>query len=369
MPNVHVIRSPDRTLTSSPFWQRPPERYAGVLPERADVLVIGGGITGVSLLHHLRVRGIDGALVERAHIAAGASGRNAGFLLAGVAENYAGAVRTYGRSRARDIWHMTIENHDTMTEAVAGQPVGHRRLGSATLASGEEEAAELAESAQLLAEDGFEARWDGRRLVNPRDGEVDPAAMVGALARLAPSGAIREGVNVTAIQTSSSEVIVYAGESKCRAGSVVLATNAYTPQLLPEVAIQPRRAQMLASAPDAARLSDLPTYSHFGYRYWRQLPTGEVLVGGWRDTAPAVEVGYDETPTVAIQEHLEAQLRRVGAETNVTHRWAGTMGFTESGLPLVGPLGGMPNVYLCAGFNGHGMGFAFVSAKKLVESL
>lgn len=369
MPDVHVIRSPDRTLTSTPFWPRPPERYAGDLPERADVLVIGGGITGVSLLHHLRGGGIDGVLVERAHIAAGASGRNAGFLLAGVADNYAGAVRTYGRSRARDIWHMTLENHDTMTEAVAGQPVGHRRLGSAIVASNEEEADRLAESAQLLAEDGFEAGWDGRRLVNPRDGEVDPAAVVGALARLAPLGAIREGVNVTAIQAGSTDVIVHAGASECRAGRVILATNAYTPQLLPQVAIQPRRGQMLASAPDAARLCDLPTYSHFGYRYWRQLPSGEVLVGGWRDTAPDLEVGYDETPTLAVQEHLGAQLRRLGAETKVTHRWAGAMGFTDSGLPLVGPVAGMPNVYLCAGFNGHGMGFAFVSAKQLVGSL
>ena len=236
-------------------------------------------------MHHLRARGTQSALVERAHIAAGASGRNAGFLLAGVADSYADAVRTYGRSRAREIWQMTLENHDLMIEAIAGQPVGYRRLGSATLASGEKEAALLEESAQLLREDGFVATWDGRRLVNPRDGEVDPAAVVGALARQAPVGAIREGVNVTAIEANGADVTVRAGTSECRAGCVILATNAYTPLLLSQVAIQPRRAQMLASAPDAARLSDLPTYSHFGYRYWRQLTTGQVLVGGWRDTA------------------------------------------------------------------------------------
>ena len=105
------------------------------------MLVIGGGITGTSLLHHLAARGMDAVLVERAHIASGASGRNAGFLLAGVADSYADAVRTYGRSRASDIWHMTLENHATMTEAVKGEDVGHRRLGSAILASGEGEAA------------------------------------------------------------------------------------------------------------------------------------------------------------------------------------------------------------------------------------
>ena len=339
------------------------------MPARTDVLVIGGGITGMSLMHHLRARGTQSALVERAHIAAGASGRNAGFLLAGVADSYVDAVRTYDRSRAREIWQMTLENHDLMMEAIAGQPVGYRRLGSATLASGEKEAALLEESAQLLREDGFVATWDGRRLVNPRDGEVDPAAVVGALARQAPVGAIREGVNVTAIESTGADVTVRSGASECRADCVILATNAYTPLLVSQVAIQPRRAQMLASAPDAARLSDLPTYSHFGYRYWRQLTTGQVLIGGWRDTAYDVEVGYDERPTAGIQAHLDAQLKSMGAEAPVTHRWAGTMGFTESGLPLVGPVEGMKNVYTCAGFNGHGMGFAFISAKQLVDSI
>jgi gamma-glutamylputrescine oxidase len=365
MPKLNVIRSPDLT----PYWPRPEDRYPGRLPERADVLVIGGGITGVSALHHLQTRGVEGVLVERAHIAFGASGRNAGFLLAGVADNYAEAVRIFGRSQARETWRLTLENHATMIEAVQGQSFGYRRLGSATLASGDKEAALLAESVQLLNEDGFEATWDGRRLVNPRDGEVNPAALVGALARQAQPGAIREGVNVTAIETTASEVLVQADGAECRAGSVILATNAYTPQLLEQVAIQPRRAQMLASGPDGAKLVDVPTYSHFGYRYWRQLPSGEVLIGGWRDTANDVEVGYDERPTPAIQSHLDAQLKRMGAEAEVTHRWAGTMGFTESGLPLVGPVEGMPNVCLCAGFNGHGMGFAFISAKRLVDSL
>ncbi len=333
------------------------------------MVVIGGGITGVSLLHHLRRRGMQAVLLERSYLAAGASGRNAGFLLAGVADSYADAVRTLGRTRAREIWQTTLENHAGMIEAVAGRPVGYRRLGSAILASGAKEAAKLAESAELLGEDGFEVTWDGRRLVNPQDGEVDPAALVGALARQAPPGAIREGVEVTAIESASSDALVHADGAECRAGCVILATNAYTPQLLPQVAIQPRRAQMLASAPELAPICDLPTYSHFGYRYWRQLPGGEVLVGGWRDTALAVEVGYVEQPTDAIQARLEAQLRRMGAETAVTHRWAGIMGFTESRLPMVGPADGMPNVYICAGFNGHGMGFAFISAKRLIDSL
>jgi gamma-glutamylputrescine oxidase len=332
-------------------------------------LVIGGGITGVSLLHHLGARGLGAVLVERNHLAAGASGRNAGFVLAGVAASYAEAVRTYGRDKARDVWHLTSENHDAMLEAIGGQQVGHVRGGSAVLASGPDESMQLEESEQLLREDGFDARWDGTRLTLARDGGINPSALVGALARRAQPHAIREGVNVTALEAGRDGVTVHAGEHECHAGAVILATNAYTPQLVAQLAIKPTRAQILATAPIAQSVSDMPTYSHYGYRYWRQLATGQVLVGGWRDTALDVEVGYSEETTPEIQTHLDAQLDRLGADATVTHRWAGTMGFTESGLPLVGPVDGTPNVYVCAGFNGHGLGFAFLSAKQLVESL
>ena len=333
------------------------------------MVVIGGGIAGTSLLWHLSARRIDAVLVERHHIAWGASGRNAGFLLAGVASSYAEAVQTYGRSHAREIWEVTNENHDRMIEAARGQDVGHRRLGTAILPVDDAERALLIESEHLLTEDGFEARWDGTRLVNPRDGEVDPAAMVAALARQARPGAIREGVNVTSLVSRRSDVLVVAGEDACEAGVVILATNAYTPQLVPSVKIQPTRAQMIATAPVSTRVTDLPVYSNYGYRYWRQLPSGEVLVGGWRDTALETEKTYEDEPTGEIQEHLDRAARDLGVKAEVTHRWAGTMGFTESGLPMEGPLGGMPNVYICAGFTGHGMGFAFMTAKRVAESI
>jgi gamma-glutamylputrescine oxidase len=353
----------------NPFWGRATESYPGALPDKADVLVVGGGITGVSLLHHLGRRRIQAVLVERHRIAAGASGRNAGFLLAGVASSYAEAVRVHGRERAREIWALTGDNHDLMIEATRGQEIGYTRRGSEILASGEEERRQLEESAHLLSEDGFQARWDGLRLANPRDGELDPVALVATLARQARAGAIREGVEVTALEPRRNDVVVRAGDAACEAGLVILATNAYTPLLVPAVDIRPKRAQMLATAPVAATVAELPTYSHSGYRYWRQLKTHELLIGGWRDTAPEAEVGYAEETTPSIQQHLERAAEGLGARAEPTHRWAGIMGFTESGLPLTGPVEGIPNIELCAGFNGHGLGFAFVSARHVAQGI
>jgi glycine/D-amino acid oxidase-like deaminating enzyme len=339
------------------------------LPDKADVLVIGGGIAGVSLLFHLTRRRIDAVLVERSHLAAGASGRNAGFLLAGVASSYAEAVRLYGRDKARAVWELTNENHDRMIEAVKGQDVGYRRLGSNILPSDEDERNLLIESSELLQQDGFQARWDGARLINPRDGEVDPTAVVGAVARQMEPGSIREGVDIVGLEPRRDSVMVTTTEDSCEAGIVILATNAYAPQLVPSVKIQATRAQMLASAPESRTIVDRPTYSHFGYRYWRQLSSGEVLVGGWRDKWKDIEVTDVAEPTPEIQGQLDAGLVALGVTREVTHRWAGIMGFTESGLPFTGPVDGMRNTFICAGFTGHGMGFAFMSAMHVAEQI
>src|SRR5260370_20587442 len=309
---------------TAPFWAPPPEKYPGRLPEKADVLVIGGGIAGNSLLWHLARRRIDAVLVERHHLAWGASGRNAGFLLAGVASSYAEAVRSYGREKAREVWEITSENHDRMIEAAGGEGVGHRRMGSAVLPASDEERALLIESEELLVSDGFSARWDGERLINPRDGEIDPSAMVAALARQARPGAIREGVNVTALESLRRGVTAIAGDDVCEAGIVILATNAYAPHLIPSIKIQPTRAQMIATAPESSTIADLPVYSNFGYRYWRQLRTGEVLVGGWRDTSLETENTYDDQPTAEIQEHLDPAVGQLRVTSQITHRAGGT---------------------------------------------
>lgn len=342
-------------MSGEPFWRRPDPRPASPLPERVEVLVVGGGITGVSLLRRLGERGVRAALVERTHLAFGASGRNAGFLLEGTSANYAEAVRLHGRPLTGEIWAFTAENHRRLEESLAGR-AGHRRKGSRTLAASGEEERQLAAAAELMNADGWPVRFDDRAILNPRDGELDPAAAVAALASDCPPGSIFEE---TAVETLDHLPIA--------ADEVVLATNAFTGQLLEGVPIAPMRAQMLATAPFATRVAERPTYSDRGYQYWRQLPGGEVLVGGYRDRALEEEIGYELVTTPLVQGHLERHLEKLGVSAAITHRWAGTMGFTPDSLPLVGRL--RPGLLLCAGYTGHGMAFAHLCARVLADHL
>ena len=342
-------------MTDRPFWARPPRLERRPLPARVEVLVVGGGITGVSLLRRLAELGVNAALVEREALAFGASGRNAGFLLEGTAANYREAIAAHGREVARQVWDYTGENHRRLAEALAGR-AGYRRQGSRTLAASPGEQRHLEESAQLMGEDGWPVEFDGEAILNPRDGELNPAAAVGALAADCPPGSIFEGVEVTGLE-----------QLPIAAGEVVLATNAFTGRLLAGIPIAPVRAQMLATAPFATRVAERPTYSDHGYRYWRQLETGEVLVGGYRDRAAEEEVGYGLETTGRVQQHLDRHLAGLGVRAAVTHRWAGTMGFTPDALPLVGRL--RPGLSVCAGYTGHGMAFAHLCARQLAEHL
>ena len=77
------------------------ERSGTARRERCAALVLGGGVVGLSVLHALQKRAIDAMLLDRGGVGTGASSRNAGYLMRGAADNYAAAVRDWGRDVAR----------------------------------------------------------------------------------------------------------------------------------------------------------------------------------------------------------------------------------------------------------------------------
>jgi len=368
--------------------------FAG--PVTADVCVVGGGISGVALTWFLRERGVSVALVERDGIASAASGRNAGFLLAGLASPYVELIEQWGRERARAALALSAENREWTARLIQEEKIAcdHARHGAWVLAGSEEEARALRESAALQAEDGLPGTWhEAARLPAPYagreafhgglfvagDGELDPARFVWGLAERARArrAKVFEGAGVRGWSDEPGGVrIECAGGRRVSAGAIVLATNAWFPELLPETAswTAPKRAQMLATAPLPRRVFDHPTYARDGYDYWRQTLDGRVLVGGFRDQDLEREVGYDARPTVTIQNHLDGFLREMGLSSAehpapVTHRWAGIMDFTLDGLPLVGRVPGREHVFLLGGYTGHGMGWAVACARGLSEML
>ena len=364
----------------------------------SQVAVIGAGITGTATALWLARAGKQVRVLEARSIAAGASGRNGGFIASGTTASYSNVIQRYGRERAKHLWAFTIRNHELLKSLIdeleqSGWSCSYRRNGSLKLALNEPELEQVMQSSSLLNEDGWEVQILYRddlpiRLRNayiggaycPANGEFHPARFVTGLAWLAQqAGATFHGeCQVIGISANEDGVLLQTPGGNLHARALVLATNAWLPGLGTLVGanwlnscIFPTRGQVIATEPVSEQLFPSPCSADEGYQYWRQLPDGRLVVGGWRNRSFDTESQtYDETPNEAVQQHLDTFVHATLnlPHVKITNRWAGIMGFTSDSLPLIGRLPGVPNCFIAGGYTGHGNAFA-IHAAKLVSEL
>lgn len=367
------------------YWQD-----AGLdLPEsEVDIAIIGAGIAGTSTAFWLRDSGMSLAVVDRGDVGAGATGRNAGFVTCGSVEHHHRMVVKHGREAALALWRIGQDNIDLIESALVadGLECDFARRGAYSLAGTEHEMEELARSAELLNADGVPVEMIGAEEAStrlgctgfpggafyPQDGEVHPVKLARGI--LERSGAtLYPHHEVFRIESlSDGSVRVHTAQRRLRASAVVLATNGYSHLLDPWFTerIYPTRGQILVTAPAPRHFMSAPCYCNFVLDYFRQLPDRRVLIGGFRQLDKEREVGVADEPNPVIHEALEAFLARHFpdlAAAPVEYRWAGTMGFSVDGLPLIGALPGRPQIYFVGGFTAHGIGMGFKAGQMMAR--
>ncbi len=362
-------------------------------PRDFDVLVLGGGHAGVSCAWFLLEGGLEPerlGLLEAREVAGRASGRNAGFLLADLAEPYHRLREAMG-DKAPRLRHLSLRNQRLQAELGArlGVDWEFQADGVLVAAASEQEDADCRASAEALRADGFaveylDAAETSRRLGTANDwgslwddagGGSQPAAYVrGVAAACAERGAqLFEHSPAIAIRSGESGgVVVETAAGDVTAERVVLALNAYAPLLDPSLAgmVAPFRGQMLSFPPVTPRVLEPVVYRNHGFEYFRQDRAGRFTFGGFRQTAVQAETGYEELPNPDVQARLEGFARSLypqleGVEPDA--RWAGTMGFSSDGLPFVGPHPSRAGVLLCLGFTGHGFGLAAEAGRMAAD--
>jgi glycine/D-amino acid oxidase-like deaminating enzyme len=355
-----------------------------------DVIVVGGGVTGTSIAWRLAESGKRVLLLERRGICSGASGRNGGMTGAGSS--------LHASSRAgRAVYALTTANLKlikTLSDEL-DRDFELRLSGTMDVITTSEQMTHLQHAVAAEREAGIDVELldaEAARAIMPalspdilgiaytRDrGHLWPFALVTAMADAAASeGAeIRTGTTVERLAWLGDRVtgVVADGET-ILAEDVVLATNAWTPQLLPgmpEGAIVPARGQILVTQPLPPILA-CPFGTNFDKEYGRQTPGGQILCGGFRRLDVNEGLGtYREEVTPAVLAGIAGCLTTLfpalREKARVVRAWAGIMGFTADGLPLIGHYDPAPGLTVAAGFNGGGFSWGAIVGQVIARLL
>jgi gamma-glutamylputrescine oxidase len=384
-----------------------------------DVVVVGGGLAGLSVAYHALVRcpGLRVAVIEAGRIGGGASGRNTGMVGPGVGQSLASLVRRVGPANARRLYEATLEAVRATVELVrregiacdlegTGQIVVARsRADRRRLRHQAEQMARLELPHAPLDDQGLQSRVQlGRAEGSDVDGPaglclptaalVHPRKLAMGLANCvrARGGVLCEGQRVRPIRNGAPGPLLRRDVEPTRrngpttriaARRVVVATGGFTPSLgLFTGRVLPLHLQALATAP-------LPevTLRHLGWRgregiieasrifsYFRLTSDNRLVFGGG---APRyLWNGRNEARSAARSlRHLETALRQRFAavpgmaRVPITHAWTGVIDYVLDGLPVIGARKDEPRLLHVLGLCGHGLALSIAAGAWVADRL
>ncbi len=359
--------------------------------DRADVVIAGAGIMGLSIAYHLARRGVSNVtVIDQGYLCGGASGRNGG------------GIRAQWSSEANV--RLMLESIRMCRDFAAEMKINVwlRQGGYLFLARTLEIRERLEKSVALQNECGLSTRMlsaeQARRIVpeldvsgvqaasyNPEDGVVFPWPFVWGYAQAArklgvevatwhevvgfdTSGARIEGVRV---RRSGPPSVSPSDETfRIATHCVVNAAGAWSPRIAAMLGVElpnvPHRHEICSSEPLKPWLKPLVADLSDGL-YFSQSTRGEI-VGGISNAY--VPPGLDQGSSHAFLGLYARALVRacpVLSDVKVLRQWAGCYDSTPDANPIVGPVDGVERFYQASGFTGHGFMMAPVVGKLLAE--
>jgi len=369
--------------TANPFAAQPP--LAG--EAACDILVIGGGFTGLSAALAAAERGARVVLLEAQTIGFGASGRNGGQLIPGLRWTARELVARFGLERARAVHSLAMGAVDRVKSRIA-----HHHI-ACDLAAGHFEAAHKpAHFAAMRDEVDLLERKFGRtglELVAPADvgrfvatdayhggvhdrygGHFHPLNYVLGLAGAAigAGAALHEGSRVTALAPDGAKVRATTAAGTVAADQAILAADAWTGELVPALGryTVPLMNYVVATAPlgaEAGRILPANTAvadSRSVLNYFRLSADGRLIFGGgerYRAASPSDISAFVRSHIVRLFPQLAA--------TPIDFGWGGTVSVTMNRLPQIGRRG---NILFAHGFSGHGALLTTLVGELLAEA-
>jgi glycine/D-amino acid oxidase-like deaminating enzyme len=370
--------------------------------EKADVTVIGGGYTGLSVGYHLKQvnPGIDVRVIESDVCGYGASGRNGGFsmTLFGLTK---GITRfRFNDEKARDAHRYMEEAVDYLHEVITRNQIDcdYERSGYLLVGTSPAQVKRVAHDFKIIEKWGSTGieRWDRARLAQefhtefykigwfePRCGIIQPAKLARGMKDLAESAGVKiyENSPVTAFYKNGAAGYTVKTEAGALTSEyLVFATNAYSilfPQLKPLqrpvfthiVMTEPLTDRQMESIGWQCRagVEDARDLIH----YYRLTKDNRIAMGGG-DVSLAFGNDLNLDLNDRIFAHLEKHVTEVFPQLKgirFTHRWGGPVSVTVDMAPVIGFLGKDRKAIFSLGCIGHGVSLTTYNGLTIAEMI
>ncbi len=371
-----------------------PRSEARQLPERADVVIIGAGFTGLSAARTLAKRGAEVVVLECETIGWGASSRNGGMVLTGLKLGVNQLISKYGRDLTRRMYAASIATIDCVEQIVGEENIdcNFSRCGHLELACKQKHFDDYARQAGVIAREfNHQLRVVQKNELNSEIGSsiyfggmvdevsagLNPARYVAGLGR----AALKRGAQIfehTPVQSvyrhpnqgnsgwniTTSRGIVFARD-------VFVATSGYTGRATPmlQKKLIPIGSYIITTEilPEALAHELSPRnrmiYDSKNYLYYYRLtPDRRMLFGGRAAFFPETAQTIRSSAEILRRGMIDVypQLR----DSRIEYVWGGTLDFAFDIMPHAGEING---IYYALGYAGHGVAMATYQGQKMAE--
>ena len=379
-------------ILTTPYWQEGgvaalPEQP---LPSRADVVIVGGGYTGLSAARETVSAGNCTVVLEAGALGAGCSGRNGGQVAYSIKPTFHALTAKFGKSRAHAICREGLDAVAHVRRLATDEGLDFNWQGRGCFfgahtarrfqdmaRDAENQPRGLEQSISIVRKQDQHAEiasdfYHGGCVYHD-DASIDPMRMLHALLRRAQDSGvlIRDHCPVETINRVRNGFEVVSSRGTVHADRVLIATNGYTGPLSPwhrrrvipigsyQIATESLGEEAVqALIPKLRNIVD----SRRVVVYYRPSADGQRLIFGGR-AALAEKNPLACVPSLsAMLTHVFPQLRQVA----VSHAWVGWVAYTFDKLPHLGQRDG---VYYCMGYCGQGVALAPYLGMKIGQQM
>jgi glycine/D-amino acid oxidase-like deaminating enzyme len=358
--------------------------------DEADVVIIGGGITGCVVAARLAARGLRVVVLEAKTIGSGSTAASTALLMQEPDVDFGDLSERHGRAAATSVWKTSRRAVRSMIRTIARFriPMSLHRLPSVYFTRNHNEARALEREARARVRVGLHCRWldadelgdltgilGAGAILTRGNAQVNPyVACLGFAEAAERKGArLYERSTVRRVKARGSDLEAETERGMVRARWAVIATGYATPGFKPLAGrFQMRHTYVIATPPldrEQRRrigLGDVmlwDTERPYHYARWtadhRLLFGGRDYPAGRRTSAASLRKRTGELTADLID--LYPSARDLAPE----YAWEGLFATTPDGLPYIGPHGRYPRHLFALGYGGNGMTFGFLAAEIL----